>query len=134
MSNTARINVPSGRPWEEEVGYSRAVRVGNVVEVSATCASQPDGTVDEEEGVYEQAKRCFAIIGEALTQAGASFEDVTRNRFYLREFDVWPELARAHREVFGDIRPAVSFVFVAGWPESFVGTKLEIETSAYIGE
>jgi len=124
-----RENFPGNSPYEPVVGFSRAVKVGNNVYVSGTVARGPDGKVVFG-GVYEQAKQAIANIAAALEQAGASLSDVVRTRIYLVDIDEQDELARAHREAFGDIRPASTMVEVAALatPEMLV----EIEADAVI--
>jgi len=124
-----RENFSGNSPYEPTVGFSRAVKVGNNVYVSGTVARGPDGKVVFG-GVYEQAKQAIANIAAALEQAGASLSDVVRTRIYLVDIDEQDELARAHREAFGDIRPASTMVEVAALatPEMLV----EIEADAVI--
>lgn len=97
--------ISSGTPWETLYGYSRAVRVGNVVEVAGTVAADENGNVV---GVnaYEQAKFIFTKIEKALAEAGASLQDVVRTRMFLTDVAFIDEVGRAHGEVFRNIRPA----------------------------
>ncbi len=104
--------ISSGAPWEPIVGYSRAVRVGNVVEVAGTTAQDGD-VVTGGADVYAQTRRVLEKIGEALAAAGASFEDVVRTRMFVTNIDQWGEIGRAHGEVFGSIRPAATMVEVS---------------------
>ena len=97
--------ISSGGPWEDVVGYSRAVRTGDHVYVAGTTAAMPDGTVFGGDDAYLQAQRCFEIIGRALEEAGASFEDVVRTRVYITDPAHFDGMARAHGERFADIRP-----------------------------
>jgi enamine deaminase RidA (YjgF/YER057c/UK114 family) len=106
-----RQNVASNSPYEATVGFSRAVRVGNQVFVSGTVGRGADGNVVGG-GVYEQSKQIIENIRVALEQAGASLVDVVRTRTYLVDIDQQDEFARAHREAFGDIRPASTLVEV----------------------
>jgi len=108
-----RKRVSSGSPFEPTVGFSRAIVVGREVFVSGTAPIMPDGG-DPPGDAYGQARRCLEIIGEALREAGASFEDVVRTRMYLTGADAFDGAARAHGEVFSGIRPASSAVIVAG--------------------
>ena len=96
---------------EPRVGYSRAVVAGRQVFVSGTAPIPADGS-DPPDGPYEQARLCLAIIGGALDQAGASLEDVVRTRLYVVPGVDFDEVARAHGEVFGDIRPATAGLVV----------------------
>jgi enamine deaminase RidA (YjgF/YER057c/UK114 family) len=98
-------------PFEPVVGYSRAVRDGRHVHVAGTAPIPEQG--DPPEGAYEQAKLCLEIVAGALAQAGARLEDVVRTRIYLVRAGDWQEVARAHGEVFGEIRPASTAVVVA---------------------
>src|SRR5579872_6987431 len=97
--------VPAVSPMAATVGYSRAVRVGNVVAVAGTAPVMPDGA-DPPVSAYAQAKRCLEIIRAALAEAGAGPEHVIRTRVFLARAEDWPEVGRAHDEVFGDALPA----------------------------
>ena len=109
MSNTSsRQNIPGTSPYEPIIGFSRAVRIGNVVHVSGT------GPVGAEElSAAEQTRTVLKLIETALTQAGATFEDVVRTRMFLAHVEDWEEIGRAHGEVFGSIRPASTMVVAA---------------------
>lgn len=104
---SARKNIRSGAPWEPLVGYSRAVRMGRFIAVSGSAA------VDGEDDAYGQAKQCIEVIRNALEEAGAGLQDVVRTRMYVTDIEQWAEIARAHREAFGDVMPATSMVEVA---------------------
>ena len=108
MSN--RINISSGAKWEEIFGYSRAVRVGNVIEVAGTTAVDENSEVVAEGDMYAQAKYVLQKIEWAIQEAGGQMTDVVRTRVFLTEFGLFDELARAHLEVFGDIKPASTAV------------------------
>jgi enamine deaminase RidA (YjgF/YER057c/UK114 family) len=124
-----RRKISSGSPWESTFGYSRAVRVGDLVFVGGTVGRNPDGSAAT--GPYAQARRALAIIGAALIEAGGSLDDVVRTRIFVRDFVDFDEIARAHREVFGEIRPATSMVQISALIEpAYV---LEIEADAVIG-
>ncbi len=121
-----RRRVPTGAPWAATVGYSRAVRVGDRIWVSGTAAVPPDGRGIAHPGdPYLQAKRCLEIIGEALQEAGASFEHVVRTRLFVRRPDDWAEVGKAHGEVFGSIRPATTMVFTG-----FIDPEMLVEIEA----
>jgi enamine deaminase RidA (YjgF/YER057c/UK114 family) len=124
-----RMKISSGAPWESTFGYSRAVRVGDHVFVGATVGMNPDGSAAP--GPYAQAQRALEIIGTALIEAGGSLDDVVRARILVTDFGDFDEIARAHREVFGEIRPATSMVQISALIEpAYV---LEIEVDAVIG-
>ena len=94
------------------MGFSRAVRDGRHVFVAGTCAVMPDGA-DPPADAYGQARRCFEIILGALTEAGATPEDVVRTRVFLLSADDWEDVGRAHGQVFGEVRPASTMVVVS---------------------
>jgi enamine deaminase RidA (YjgF/YER057c/UK114 family) len=102
----------SGSPYEESIGFSRAVRVGSSVVVSGTAAIWPDGHVDPDPAV--QARRCWEIVAAALEELGARPQDVVRTRQYVVRADVAEAVGSVHGEVFGDVRPASTMVVVAG--------------------
>lgn len=106
--------VSSGSQFEPRIGFSRAVRVGNIVAVSGTAPIAPDGGVAAPGDVYGQARRCLEIIGQAIAKAGLDMDSVIRTRVMLTDISRWEEAARAHGEVFGAIRPASTFVEVKG--------------------
>jgi len=127
-----RRMVTSSRPWEEQAGFSRGIRVGNLVEVSMTSPAGPDGEILHPGKVYQQTKASLEIIGEVLAELGASFKDVYRTRMYLLDMSQWAEAGRAHKEVFADIRPVTGWVGLAAFfhPDIVV----EVEVTAIVDD
>jgi enamine deaminase RidA (YjgF/YER057c/UK114 family) len=122
---TDRKNVFSVSPYENVIGFSRAVRVGDLVFVSGTVAWGPDGKLVGKGDVYAQAKQTLANIEGYLRQAGATLKDVVRTRIYLTDIGRWQEVARAHREAFGDVRPASSMLEISGLAEPEMLVEIE---------
>jgi len=127
-----RINVSSGAKWEDIVGYSRAVRIGNIIEVAGTTAVDENGEVVGLNNPYEQTKYVLAKIEKALAQAGASMKDVVRTRMFVTDISKWEEIGKAHGEFFRAIKPAASMIEVKGLinPDLLV----EIEVTAIVLE
>jgi enamine deaminase RidA (YjgF/YER057c/UK114 family) len=105
--------ISSGSPFEESIGFSRAIRSGNRILVSGTAPIAEDGTAAYPGDVYRQTLRCLQIIKKAILEAGGKMEDVVRTRIYLTEADTWKDVGRAHGEFFGEIRPASTFIEVS---------------------
>ncbi len=121
-----RTNYSSGAPWEAKVGYSRAVRVGNIIEVTGTVAINEK---DEAVGIgdpYIQTKHILSKIKQVLLQAGATLEDVVRTRLFVTDISRWEEYGKAHGEVFADIRPCTSMIEVS----RLIGPEFMVEIEA----
>ncbi len=126
---TERKLITTGDPWEPVVGYSRAIRVGSVVEVAGTTAVK-DGHVVAKGDPYGQTRFILEKIKGALEAAGAKMEDVTRTRIFVTDISHWQQVGKAHGEFFRDIRPASTMVEVKGLinPDMLV----EIEATAVV--
>jgi enamine deaminase RidA (YjgF/YER057c/UK114 family) len=120
-----RRRVTSGAPWEERVGFSRAVRAGGVICVSGTVGRNPDGSVPA--GAYLQAKRALEIIAAALAELDAGLEHIVRTRTFVTDITMFDEVARAHREAFAEVRPATSMVQVSRLVEDAYVVEIEAD-------
>jgi enamine deaminase RidA (YjgF/YER057c/UK114 family) len=127
-----RINYSSGAKWEEIVGYSRAVRMGNIIEITGTVAVDEHDKVVGGNDAYEQSKFIIQKIEKTLKRAGAGLEHVIRTRMYVTDISRWQEYGKAHGEFFGEIKPCTTMVEVKGLiqPEFLI----EIEATAIVHE
>lgn len=125
-----RREIPSGTAWGEVVGYSRAVRVGDLVHVAGTTAALPDGGAVGGDDAGAQTTEVLRRIGVALEELGAELTDVVRARIFVSDIDHWEAIGRAHGQVFHDVRPAATMVEVSRLiaPELLV----EIEADAVV--
>jgi len=118
--------ISSGSPYEVRVGFSRAVRVGDWIAVAGTAPLGDDGETVHTGDLYAQTRRCLDVMIRAIEQAGGAASDVIRTRVMLTDASQWREAARAHGEVFGEIRPACTFVQVS----AFIDPDWMVETEA----
>jgi enamine deaminase RidA (YjgF/YER057c/UK114 family) len=126
---TKRTNYQTGAKWESIVGYSRAVRIGNIIEVSGTVAIE-NGQIIGQNDPYLQSKKIIEILIRSVEQLGGTKEDIIRTRCYVTNIDQWEDVGRAHVEAFSKVMPATSMVEVSGLisPEFLV----EIEATAIL--
>ena len=120
----------SGTPWESIAGYSRAVRVGNIIEVAGTTAVDAEGQVVGAGDIGEQTDYIFNKIRNALNDAGSKMSDVIRTRMYLTDINDWEAVARVHGDIFSDIKPVSTLVEVSGLIDKEL--LIEIEVSAVV--
>ena len=125
-----RSNYSSGAPWESIAGYSRAVRVGNIIEVAGTTAVDTEGQVVGAGDIGEQTDYIFNKIRNALNDAGSKMSDVIRTRMYITDINDWETVARVHGDIFSDIKPVSTLVEVSGLIDEEL--LIEIEVSAVV--
>jgi enamine deaminase RidA (YjgF/YER057c/UK114 family) len=128
----SRTNYSSGSKWEDIVGYSRAVKIGNIVEVTGTVASGDDGNVVGKDDAYAQTKFIYQKIEKILQRAGAEMKDVIRVRMFVTDIARWHEYGRAHSEFFKEIKPCNTMVEVSALIEA--DYLIEIEATAILDE
>jgi enamine deaminase RidA (YjgF/YER057c/UK114 family) len=126
-----RTNYSSGAKWEDIVGYSRAVRIGNVIEVTGTVAVDENSALVGKDNPYAQTRYIIEKIETVLKQAGGSLKDVVRTRMFVTDIKRWEEYGKAHGEFFGNIKPCTSMIEIKGLiaPEYLI----EIEATAILG-
>jgi enamine deaminase RidA (YjgF/YER057c/UK114 family) len=126
---TQKKRISSGASWENIVGYSRAVKAGNVIEISGTTASDGEAVVGKGD-VYQQAVFIFQKIEKILTECGSSLQDVVRTRMYVTDISKWQEVGKAHALFFKELKPATTMVEVS----SLIDKELliEIEVTAIV--
>ncbi len=129
---SSRVNYSSGSKWEHVIGYSRAVKVGNLIEVTGTVASGDDGKVVGKDDAYAQTKYIYQKIQDVLKRAGATMKDVIRVRMFVTDISRWQEYGKAHSEFFREIRPCNTMVEVSALIEP--DYLIEIEATAIISE
>lgn len=127
---SGRINYSSGSKWEDIVGYSRAVKIGNLIEVTGTVASGEHGEIIGEGDAYLQTKYIYEKIKDVLERAGAEMKDVVRVRMFVTDISRWQEYGKAHSEYFSEIKPCNTMVEVSALIEP--GYLIEIEATAIL--
>ena len=125
-----RTNYSSGAKWEDIVGYSRAVKVGNVIEITGTVAVDENTNLVGGNDAYEQTKYIIQKIEKVLQQAGASLKDVVRTRMFVTDISRWEEYGKAHGEFFKTIKPCTSMIEVKGLIDP--AYLIEIEATAIL--
>lgn len=124
-----RKNLSSGAPWESLVGYSRAVQIGNIIEISGTTAVK-NGSVQHKDDVVAQTQLVIEIISNSLQKLNASLTDVIRTRVYVKNIDHWELIAKVHQQYFGQIKPATTMVEVSRFVSDSI--LVEIEATAIL--
>ena len=127
-----RVNISTGAKWEDIVGYSRAVKVGNIIEVTGTVATDGSGEIVGKNDVYIQTKFIVLKVEKVLEQLGAKLSDVVRTRIFTTDISRWEEIGKAHGEFFGQIKPCTTMVEVNALIDK--DYLVEIEFSAILCE
>jgi enamine deaminase RidA (YjgF/YER057c/UK114 family) len=126
-----RTAVVSNRKWSH-VGYSRAVRVGNIIEVAGTSSSGPEGQILHAGDMYAQAKQCMDVILSAVIELGGTVHDIVRTRVFLTDMSLWEEAGRAHGEVFDGVEPKPASAFIGTSELLHPDLLIEIEATAIL--
>ena len=126
-----RTAVPSNRQWSH-VGYSRAVRAGNIIEVAGTSSSGPNGQILHAGDMYAQAKYCIEVIVAAVEELGGTAHDIVRTRVFLTDMSLWAEAGRAHGEAFADVEPKPASAFVGTSELLHPDLLIEVEATAIL--
>ena len=121
-----RKNIVYNQPLEKEIGFSRAVRINDIIAITATAPIAKDGSVHAPGNMYEQTKRCLEIIKDVIEKSGGKLDDVIRTRLFLKDMKRWKEAAKAHGEFFSNIQPACGFLGVS----DFINPEWLIEIEA----
>jgi enamine deaminase RidA (YjgF/YER057c/UK114 family) len=128
-----RVAVASNRTWSH-VGYSRAIRVGSLIEVAGTSSSGPGGEILHPGDMYAQAKECMGIIISAVEELGGTVADIIRTRVFITDITLWEEAGRAHGEAFADVEPKPASAFVGIKELLHPDLMIEIEATAVVDE
>jgi enamine deaminase RidA (YjgF/YER057c/UK114 family) len=121
-----RLNISSGSPYEKPIGFSRAVRIRNIISVAGTAPLASDGTTAFPGDLYNQTRRCLEITKKAIIDAGGQMENVIRTRIFLKNISGWKDAAKAHGEYFSEIRPVTTFIEI----KAFIQEDWLVETEA----
>lgn len=125
-SMAQRKNISSGAKWEDIIGYSRAVQLGNTLEISGTVALDENGEVVGKGDFYKQARYILQKVEKILSQGGFTMSDVVRTRMFVTDISHWEEVGRAHGEFFGNVKPVTSMIQVSGFIEPDYLVEIEV--------